>query len=190
MIGLNTLSPAEGAKHRKKIVGRGESSGHGKTSTRGHKGQKARSGDGKMSWFEGGQMSIVRRTPKRGFSHAMFRKEYEIVNLSSIEAKFDAGTEITKESLKKAQSLFGLTSSDISSQKITGILKGLSGIASNGLSAEGVTGIMSSAGVSSSLIGKIAGPLGIIVTVLQSIYGGIKAINSFMENSMQEPIKM
>ena len=84
MIGLNTLAPAEGAKHRRKIVGRGESSGHGKTSTRGHKGQKARSGDGKMSWFEGGQMSIVRRTPKRGFSHAMFRKEYEIVNLSTI----------------------------------------------------------------------------------------------------------
>ncbi len=102
MIGLNTLSPAEGAKHRKKIVGRGESSGHGKTSTRGHKGQKARSGDGKMSWFEGGQMSIVRRTPKRGFSHAMFRKEYEIVNLSTIETKFDAGAEVTKESLKKA----------------------------------------------------------------------------------------
>jgi len=102
MIGLNTLAPAEGAKHRRKIVGRGESSGHGKTSTRGHKGQKARSGDGKMSWFEGGQMSIVRRTPKRGFSHAMFRKEYEIVNLSTIESKFDAGAEITKEALKKA----------------------------------------------------------------------------------------
>ena len=102
MIGLNTLAPAAGAKHRKKIVGRGESSGHGKTSTRGHKGQKARSGDGKMSWFEGGQMSIVRRTPKRGFSHAMFRTEYEIVNLSTIDAKFDAGAEITKEALKKA----------------------------------------------------------------------------------------
>ncbi len=102
MIGLNTLAPAAGAKHRRKIVGRGESSGHGKTSTRGHKGQKARSGDGKMSWFEGGQMSIVRRTPKRGFSHAMFRTEYEIVNLSTLETKFDAGAEITKESLKKA----------------------------------------------------------------------------------------
>ena len=102
MIGLNTLAPAAGAKHRKKIVGRGESSGHGKTSTRGHKGQKARSGDGKMSWFEGGQMSIVRRTPKRGFNHKMFRTEYEIVNLSTIETKFDAGAEITKESLKKA----------------------------------------------------------------------------------------
>jgi len=102
MIGLNTLSPAQGAKHRRKIVGRGVGSGHGRTSTRGSKGQKARSGDGKMSWFEGGQMSIVRRMPKRGFSHAMFRKEYEIVNLSSIEEKFDAGTEINPEILKQA----------------------------------------------------------------------------------------
>ncbi len=102
MIGLNTLSPAQGAKHRKKIVGRGVGSGMGRTSTRGSKGQKARSGDGKMSWFEGGQMSIVRRMPKRGFSHAMFRKEYEIVNLSSIESKFDAGTEINAETLKNA----------------------------------------------------------------------------------------
>jgi len=102
MIGLNTLSPAQGAKHRRKIVGRGVGSGHGRTSTRGSKGQKARSGDGKMSWFEGGQMSIVRRMPKRGFSHAMFRKEYEIVNLSSIEEKFDAGTEINPETLKQA----------------------------------------------------------------------------------------
>lgn len=100
MIGLNTLSPAEGAKHRRKIVGRGESSGHGKTSGRGHKGQKARSGDGKMSYFEGGQMSIVRRTPKRG--HSISSERYEIVNLSSIETKFEAGAEVSAESLKKA----------------------------------------------------------------------------------------
>lgn len=100
MIGLNTLSPAKGAKHRRTIVGRGESSGHGKTSGRGHKGQKARSGDGKMSYFEGGQMSIVRRTPKRG--HSISSERYEIVNLSSIESKFENGTEITAESLRKA----------------------------------------------------------------------------------------
>lgn len=71
-----------------------------------------------------------------------------------------------------------------------GILKGISNLASNGVSAEGILGIASSAGASSAVLSKIAGPLGIIVTVLQSIYGGIKAINSFMENSMQEPIKM
>jgi len=100
MIGLNTLSPAKGAKHRRTIVGRGESSGHGKTSGRGHKGQKARSGDGKMSYFEGGQMSIVRRTPKRG--HSISSERYEIVNLDSIEAKFEAGAEVTKEALKNA----------------------------------------------------------------------------------------
>ena len=99
MIGLNTLSPAKGAKHRRTIVGRGESSGHGKTSGRGHKGQKARSGDGKMSYFEGGQMSIVRRTPKRG--HSISSERYEIVNLSSIESKFENGAEITAESLRK-----------------------------------------------------------------------------------------
>ena len=102
MIGLNTLAPAAGAKHRKKIVGRGESSGHGKTSTRGHKGQKARSGDGKMSWFEGGQMSIVRRMPKRGHSISQLNDRYEIVNLSSIENKFESGKEITGAVLKEA----------------------------------------------------------------------------------------
>ena len=100
MIGLNTLSPAKGAKHRRTIVGRGESSGHGKTSGRGHKGQKARSGDGKMPYFEGGQMSIVRRTPKRG--HSISSERYEIVNLSSIESKFEDGAEITAEGLRKA----------------------------------------------------------------------------------------
>lgn len=102
MIGLNTLAPAAGAKHRKKIVGRGTGSGRGRTSTRGHKGQKARSGSGKMSYFEGGQMSIVRRIPKRGFNNKIFATRYEIVNLSSIEAKFDAGAEISAESLKNA----------------------------------------------------------------------------------------
>lgn len=102
MIGLNALSPAQGAKHRRKIVGRGVGSGHGRTSTRGSKGQSARSGDGKMSYFEGGQNSIVRRMPKRGFSNAMFSKEYEIVNLSSIESKFNAGDEVTVAKLKTA----------------------------------------------------------------------------------------
>jgi len=102
MIGLNTLSPAQGAKHRRKIVGRGVGTGHGRTSTRGSKGQKARSGDGKMSFFEGGQNSIVRRMPKRGFSNEMFRSKYEIVNLTSIETNFNAGDEITIAKLKAA----------------------------------------------------------------------------------------
>jgi len=100
MIGLNTLAPAEGAKHRKIRVGRGAGSGKGRMSTRGMNGQNCRSGSGKMSYFEGGQMSIVRRMPKRG--HSISSERYEIVNLSSIESKFDAGAEINGESLKSA----------------------------------------------------------------------------------------
>ncbi|MDR1103933.1 MAG: 50S ribosomal protein L15 [Endomicrobium sp.] len=100
-MGLNNLKPAKGSKHRKKIVGRGVGSGHGRTSTRGSKGQKARSGDGsKKIGFEGGQMPIFRRIPKRGFNNP-FRKKYEIVNIGSLN-KFDSGSEITPQVLKKA----------------------------------------------------------------------------------------
>ena len=68
MIGLNNLKPKSGSRHRKKIVGRGEGSGHGGSATRGMKGQGSRAGDGKMSGFEGGQIPLVRRIPKRGFT--------------------------------------------------------------------------------------------------------------------------
>jgi len=101
MIGLNDLQPAKGSKHRKKIVGRGLGSGHGRTATRGSKGQKSRSGDGsKKIGFEGGQMPILRRIPKRGFNNP-FRKEYEIVNVDRLN-KFAAGAEVTPEKLKQA----------------------------------------------------------------------------------------
>jgi large subunit ribosomal protein L15 len=101
MIGLNNLQPAKGSKHRKKIVGRGLGSGHGRTATRGSKGQKARSGDGsKKIGFEGGQMPILRRMPKRGFNN-IFRKEYETVNIDRLN-KFESGAEITPASLKEA----------------------------------------------------------------------------------------
>jgi large subunit ribosomal protein L15 len=101
MIGLNNLKPAKGSKHRKKIVGRGVGSGHGRTSTRGSKGQKARSGDGsKKIGFEGGQMPFFRRIPKRGFNNP-FRKEYEVVNVESLN-KFDSGLEVTPQVLKEA----------------------------------------------------------------------------------------
>ncbi|MDR2645488.1 MAG: 50S ribosomal protein L15 [Endomicrobium sp.] len=100
-MGLNNLKPAKGSKHRKKIVGRGVGSGHGRTSTRGSKGQKSRSGDGsKKIGFEGGQMPIFRRIPKRGFNNP-FRKEYEIVNVESLN-KFDSGLEVTPQLLKEA----------------------------------------------------------------------------------------
>lgn len=102
MIGLNNLKPAKGSKHRKKIVGRGEGSGRGGSSTRGTKGQRARSGDeAKKIGFEGGQMPLMRRMPKRGFNNKMFRKEYEIVNIDKLN-KFEAGTEVTPKSLKEA----------------------------------------------------------------------------------------
>ncbi|MDR1942264.1 MAG: 50S ribosomal protein L15 [Endomicrobium sp.] len=100
-MGLNNLQPAKGSKHRKKIVGRGLGSGKGRTSTRGSKGQKSRSGDGsKKIGFEGGQMPILRRIPKRGFN-SLFRKEYEIVNVDKLN-KFESGSEITPASLKEA----------------------------------------------------------------------------------------
>ncbi|MDR2426078.1 MAG: 50S ribosomal protein L15 [Endomicrobium sp.] len=101
-MGLNNLKPAKGSKHRKKIVGRGLGSGMGRTATRGSKGQKSRSGDGsKKIGFEGGQMPILRRIPKRGFNNNMFRKEYEIVNIDKLN-KFEAGAEITGDKLKEA----------------------------------------------------------------------------------------
>jgi large subunit ribosomal protein L15 len=101
MIGLHNLKPQAGSKHRKKIVGRGVGSGHGRTSTRGSKGQKARSGDGsKKIGFEGGQMPLFRRIPKRGFNN-QFRKEYEIVNIESLN-KLESGVEVTPAILKQA----------------------------------------------------------------------------------------
>ncbi|MDR2066992.1 MAG: 50S ribosomal protein L15 [Endomicrobium sp.] len=100
-MGLHNLKPQKGSKHRKKIVGRGVGSGHGRTSTRGSKGQKARSGDGsKKIGFEGGQMPLFRRIPKRGFNN-QFRKEYEIVNVESLN-KFESGLEVTPTTLKQA----------------------------------------------------------------------------------------
>ncbi len=81
---LSNLSPAPGSKTRKRRVGRGEASGLGKTSGKGNKGQKARSGGGTKKGFEGGQTPIHRRLPKRGFTNARFRKEYAVVNVSDL----------------------------------------------------------------------------------------------------------
>ncbi|MCX7739332.1 MAG: 50S ribosomal protein L15 [Hydrogenothermaceae bacterium] len=96
---LHELKPNKGATHRKKRVGRGTGSGHGKTSTRGEKGQTSRAGDSKVpARFEGGQTPFIMRIPKRGFINPN-KKEYEIVNLSSIESKFNDGDEVTPEKL-------------------------------------------------------------------------------------------
>ncbi len=97
---LNELGPAKGSKKKNKRVGRGPGSGHGKTSCKGHKGQKARSGRGKGPGFEGGQMPLQRRLPKRGFTNYPFSKEYSIVNLRAIDRLIDIN-EITPEVLKE-----------------------------------------------------------------------------------------
>jgi large subunit ribosomal protein L15 len=98
-VGLNNLKPAKGAVRGRKRVGRGPGSGLGKTSGRGEKGQKSRSGYSRKVGFEGGQMPLHRRVPKRGF-HNRFRKEYTEVNLGRLDA-FDAGTIVTPDLLLK-----------------------------------------------------------------------------------------
>ncbi len=97
---LSDLRPARGAKHKTKRIGRGPGSGHGKTATRGHKGAKSRSGFKHKRGFEGGQMPLHRRVPKRGF-HNPFRTEYQVVNLDQLDARFDAGATITPDSLRE-----------------------------------------------------------------------------------------
>ena len=95
---LSQLKPKRGAVRKPKRVGRGPSSGHGKTSTRGHKGQKARSGGSVHPSFEGGQMPMYRRLPKRGFKPP-FRTEYETVNIGMLSERFEANAEVTKDAL-------------------------------------------------------------------------------------------
>jgi large subunit ribosomal protein L15 len=98
---LSNLRPADGSKFTRKRVGRGPGSGSGKTAARGHKGAKSRSGFKFKRGFEGGQMPLHRRIPKRGFNN-IFRIEYAVVNLDSITARFDVGAVVTPESLREA----------------------------------------------------------------------------------------
>jgi large subunit ribosomal protein L15 len=97
-MSLNNLRPPKGMKHPKKRIGRGQGSGNGKTAGRGHKGAKSRSGFKFKRGFEGGQMPLHRRVPKRGF-HNPFRVEYEVVNLDTLAARFEAGTVVTLDLL-------------------------------------------------------------------------------------------
>src|SRR5687768_8129480 len=97
-IGLNNLRPAEGSTHKKKRLGRGPGSGLGKTAGRGNKGQKSRSGYSGKVGFEGGQMPLQRRLPKRGFTN-IFKKQWIEISLAKIEEFFNAGDEITPEIL-------------------------------------------------------------------------------------------
>lgn len=96
-VGIHSLAPAPGATHYRKRVGRGPGSGHGKTAGRGSKGQKSRTGYRHMRGFEGGQMPLHRRVPKRGFTN-IFRVEYDVVNLSALD-RFEAGEKVTPELL-------------------------------------------------------------------------------------------
>ena len=106
-MNLHTLKPNPGAKHRVKRLGCGESSGLGKTSGRGHKGQKSRSGGGVRPGFEGGQMPLHRRLPKRGFNNTRFQDKIAVVNVSDLEARFDADATVNMESLKAARLVKG-----------------------------------------------------------------------------------
>src|SRR5438093_7477467 len=95
---LSNLKPKKGARHAKKRVGRGPGSGLGKTAGRGNKGQKSRSGFSRMRGFEGGQMPLHRRLPKRGFTN-IFKREWAEVNLADLERFFESGATVTPEAL-------------------------------------------------------------------------------------------
>jgi large subunit ribosomal protein L15 len=97
---LNNLKPKKGARHAKKRVGRGPGSGHGKTAGRGEKGQKSRSGYSRMLGFEGGQMPLHRRLPKRGFTN-IFKKDFTVVNLADLE-RFDNGATVDETALRQS----------------------------------------------------------------------------------------
>lgn len=112
---LHELSPAEGSKKAVKRIGRGAGSGQGKTAGKGHKGAKARSGYSRQAGFEGGQMPLQRRLPKRGFNN-YFRTEYAVVNLSSLEERFEDGAVVDAESLKTV----GLIKKELDGIKVLG----------------------------------------------------------------------
>ncbi len=114
---LHTIAPRPGAKHRTKRLGCGESSGHGKTSGKGHKGQKARAGAAIRLGFEGGQMPLYRRLPYKGFNAGRFRKDIAIVNVSTLETKFEAGAEVNITTLRE----LGLVKGAVDGVKILGV---------------------------------------------------------------------
>jgi large subunit ribosomal protein L15 len=107
MITLNNLSSPKGANKKTKRIGRGQGSGWGTQAGKGHKGQKARSGGGVRTGFEGGSMPLYMRLPKRGFSNARFKNNFASISLNQIAAKFKSGDVVTKESLIKCKLLNG-----------------------------------------------------------------------------------
>jgi len=105
-MGLHNLKPAHGSTHSKKRVGRGHGTGQGTQAGRGHKGAQSRSGYSFKRGFEGGQMPLHRRVPKRGF-HNPFRTEYAVVNLDALAERFDAGTVVTPELMRESGLVHG-----------------------------------------------------------------------------------
>jgi large subunit ribosomal protein L15 len=99
-VNLSSIKPTPGARTRPRRLGIGEGSGYGQTASRGQKGQRSRSGDGKMSGFEGGQTPLLRRIPKRGFTNGPFRKRYQIVSLADISRTFQNQKEVNVEALR------------------------------------------------------------------------------------------
>jgi len=112
---LHELSPAEGSKKAVKRIGRGPASGQGKTAGKGHKGQKARAGRGMRAGFEGGQMPLQRRLPKRGFNN-IFAKEIAIVNVAALDKRFEDGATVDIEALKAT----GLVKKELDGVKVLG----------------------------------------------------------------------
>lgn len=107
MLTLNNLKSPKGAHRNTKRIGRGQGSGWGTQAAKGHKGQKARSGGGVRTGFEGGAMPLYMRLPKKGFSNAPFKTEYALVSLAQLDAKFDSG-EVTREALIEKGLLSGI----------------------------------------------------------------------------------
>ncbi|AFM21147.1 MAG TPA: 50S ribosomal protein L15 [Acetomicrobium flavidum] len=99
---IHDLRAPMGAKKDPKRIGRGKGSGHGGTATRGHKGQKSRTGASIPASFEGGQMPLVRRIPKRGFNNARFAKAYQYINVSALEGRFEPGSTVGPEQMREA----------------------------------------------------------------------------------------
>ena len=141
-MGLENLKPAHGSTHSKKRIGRGHGSGQGTQAGRGHKGAQSRSGFKFKRGFEGGQMPLHRRVPKRGF-HNPFRTEYAVVNLDAIEKLFESGAEVTPELLREKGLVHGkrapikvLARGDVS-KKLTVKAHKFSGKAAEKLAAAG-----------------------------------------------------
>ena len=155
---LHDLKPRPGAKHRRKRYGQGESSGHGKTSGRGGKGQTARSGSSIRIGFEGGQMPLIRRIPKRGFNNARFGTRYIAVNVGALNA-FDDGARVDEAALRSA----GLANGRADGVKILGegeLTKKLT-VSANAFSASARAKIEARGGTCEVVVPKPAAPAGV-----------------------------